>query len=592
MAGWVRATAAVTLSLVVVAFGGGNESAAAVSHHVAHRAQVKKVEPKFEEYQERIDRIAQSPRSMLRPLAENKGKATVCVSGEFTTLRVVYDSLWESIFPILPRELHAQAHGAKAAAHRDMAKIHVSTLAVSNNPMARGADRNIKSGARYRTGASAWIVESLLKIRDGKQNEAIALENITLQQAVETAYLYIFYTTIVPARVALAFLPYSGSVVGPTFLPNGSPSAGMIFPVLPSGPGTDQFLGFLTSYITGLTSYNALLNLAFSGGQIASQYLYQAISNSFINQCVARVTAEQRDAAGKPSDTVEYDIPIPQIIKDTADQLALADYETCHPISHQTLARIVTRTADYAELQFADRAGKQRVRSVERDILRAMRQARVPLHLIPADPADFTQGEQIASLFAGMAVPFIGGAPFDVIIGLNHNRQEGANFAETVSVADLTVTKTLTAAYYAYYVSLWMFGFVGSQVEGPILAMLGFPTPPTLGAVSFTRMIAVTANIPLVHGLVNFHNVVRSMCLREDDTTGTGRGAEYRKDNAVLPEPLTPAELRQQQQRLRATQRRTGRARPRSRTAHPKAGAHRSPHRGRTVAPRRPKGLR
>ena len=41
------------------------------------------------------------------------------------------------------------------------------------------------------------------------------------------------------------------------------------------------------------------------------------------------------------------------------------------------------------------------------------------------------------------------------------------------------------------------------------------------------------------------------MCFREDDTTGTGRGAQYRKDTAKMPEPLTPAEQRDLQRKLK-----------------------------------------
>ncbi|HNP55386.1 MAG TPA: hypothetical protein PK331_11585 [Gordonia sp. (in: high G+C Gram-positive bacteria)] len=565
---WVRGVAVATLSVFAIATITGNGSAAAVTQNpallyqnqVAKKAKPK-AEPKMETYQQRIDRIARSPHSMLRPLKENADKATVCVSGEFTTLRVVYDSLWESIYPILPRELQGPAHGAKAAAHRDMAKIHVSTLAVSDNPMAHGADRSKNGGARYRTATSAWIVDSLLKIRDGKQNEAIALENITLQQAVETAWLYLFATVVAPLRIGAAFLPYSGAVLGGegdlVSLPG---SAGPI----PAG-----LWGFITGYLTGLTSYNTLLNIGFAGWQLVATYVYQAISNAFINQCVARVTAQQRDAAGKPSDTVKYNIPIPAIIQGAADQLALADAQTCKPVSSLPLSRIVLRTSAHVESLAVGPAQKRQVRDATRDILGRMRAIRVPHNLIPADPADFSLNEQLASLFAGIFVPYVGGAPFDVLIGLNNNHANGANFGETVSLADLTVTKTLTAAYYVYYLSLWLFGQIGGQVEGAVLGAL-FPWLPAAGergAVSITKILVVLANLPLVHGLVNFHNVMRSMCFREDDTTGTGRGAQYRKDTAKMPEPLTPAEQRALQRKLKVQRAKAKRPKSRNSTA-------------------------
>ena len=145
-------------------------------------------------------------------------------------------------------------------------------------------------------------------------------------------------------------------------------------------------------------------------------------------------------------------------------------------------------------------------------------------------------------MFAGIFVPYVGGAPFDDADRSEQQPCERANFGETVSLADLTVTKTLTAAYYVYYLSLWLFGQIGGQVEGAVLGAL-FPWLPAAGergAVSITKILVVLANLPLVHGLVNFHNVMRSMCFREDDTTGTGRGARYHKDGEDA-RPLTPA---------------------------------------------------
>ena len=378
---------------------------------------------------------------------------------------------------------------------------------------------------------------------------------------METAWLYLFATVVAPLRIGAAFLPYSGAVLGGegdlVSLPG---SAGPI----PAG-----LWGFITGYLTGLTSYNTLLNIGFAGWQLVATYVYQAISNAFINQCVARVTAQQRDAAGKPSDTVKYNIPIPAIIQGAADQLALADAQTCKPVSSLPLSRIVLRTSAHVESLAVGPAQKRQVRDATRDILGRMRAIRVPHNLIPADPADFSLNEQLASLFAGIFVPYVGGAPFDVLIGLNNNHANGANFGETVSLADLTVTKTLTAAYYVYYLSLWLFGQIGGQVEGAVLGAL-FPWLPAAGergAVSITKILVVLANLPLVHGLVNFHNVMRSMCFREDDTTGTGRGAQYRKDTAKMPEPLTPAEQRALQRKLKVQRAKAKRPKSRNSTA-------------------------
>lgn len=497
-----------TLCAFCMATGTANGSAAVVSQTpyqgitspVSHGSQLnKKKKPKVETYQERIDRIAQSKRSLLRPLAENQGTDTTCVSGEFTTLSVVYDSLFESIYPILPPNLRATANAQRAQAHRDMERIHVSTLAVTENPMALGADRN-DNGTLYRGPISQLIVSDLLKIRDGRQCEAIALENITVSQAVETAFTYIFATIIAPARVITGFIPYLGSPL--------------------SGTSLSGFQGYVT--------YNTLLSIVTLGGQIGVQRLYQLISNTMINQCVAQVTDEQMAEAGRPSDSATFDIPIAPIISETANQLALADDETCKPISELSLSRIVTRTSEYAQSLVQTATQKRTIRIEANRILNGMRHTQIPLNLIPADPADFNDAEQIASVLGGF-IPYVGGAPLDIILGLGHNIGQGDDLRATVPLADLTVTKSITAVYYTWYLSVSLFATVGGLLEGQVLGS------PTVGFLSPTRVIAQLGTLPLTYGLINYHNVVRSMCLREDDTTGTGRGAENNRDRATKP---------------------------------------------------------
>ncbi|MGC4932484.1 hypothetical protein ACLQ3C_02195 [Gordonia sp. DT30] len=459
--------------------------------------------PAPETYQERIDRIAQSPRSLLAPLPENRGKPTVCVSGEFTSLSVVYDSLFASILPSLPPQLRQNAYAARQAAHRDMERLNVSTLAISDNPMALGADSDDPS-TKYRGPVSQWIITQLLKIRDGQDGEAIPLGNITLTQAVETAWLYLFVTVIAPAKLATQLTPFLGSPLTPTSL----------------------------SSLDGFITYNTILQLAVQGGVLGSQTLYQAIAAMVMNQCVARVTGDQRAQAGRPSTDTTYDIDLPAAVREAAGQVALADDDTCRPIGDLPLSRIVTRTGDYAQHLVTTTAQKKRIADETNAVVAKMRTTRLPHNLIPADPADFTQLESVASLVGSM-IPYVGGAPLDITIGLKHNLNQGDNPFETVSVADLTVTKSLTAAYYSYYLSLYLFTTVGGLAEGQIF---GSPSP---GFLSPSRALGALAALPLTYGLVNYHNVIRSMCLSEDDTTGSGRGAQANRDTATLPTPST-----------------------------------------------------
>ncbi|MFT4086845.1 MAG: hypothetical protein QM658_06750 [Gordonia sp. (in: high G+C Gram-positive bacteria)] len=475
---------------------------AAVFHpeRVAHSTQVakntkKRPAPKpAETYEERQERIKKSPRSLLKPLEENKGKDTTCVSAEFTSLAVVFDAIYESTLPTIPAALRANAAAVRASVKQDMERITVSTLTLSENPMTLGADRDDPS-MKYRSPLSQIIISDLLKIRDGKKNDAIPVSNITLSQAVETAYLFFFVAILAPVRLAIGLTPYLGS------------------------PLTGTALSSAAGYFT----YNTMLQLGVMGGGIASQYIYQGISNSLMNQCVAQVTDEQKDLAGKPSDKVKYNLNIPAIVEDTANQLALADDKTCKPIGDLPLKRIVARTGEYAQSVAATPAQKNAVKAQTRALLAQMQSTRIHHNLIPADPADFSQAESLASMIGGM-IPYVGGAPLDIMLGLGHNIGQGDNLAATVPIGDLTVTKSLTAAYYTYYTALYLFSTIGT------LAFPG-PTPPTVGYLSPIRVIATLGALPLTYGLITFHNVVRSTCFVEDDTTKTGRGAQKNKDD-------------------------------------------------------------
>ncbi len=456
--------------------------------------------PPAETYQERQDRIAASPTPLLAPLDENEGAETTCVSGEFTTLAVVFDSLVQSTLPSLPPALQRAARQQQKLIRRDMQNITVSTLAISEHPWTLGADDD-DPAVKYRTPHSQVLLSGLLKIRDGKENEAIPVANITLSQAVETAWLYFFTTVLAPARFAVEVAPH----------------------IFDLSEAPIEALSFV--------SYSLLLTVGFAVTRLGLTALYDAISAAVLNQCVARVTDEQKDLAGKPSEDVVYDIPIHPIIRSIAEQLGLADSQTCTPIGDLSLGRIVTRTAEAAKSQTGP-AGRRRIDAETRRILRQMRAVRIPHHLIPADPADFSTLETMGSYIGG-AIPYLGGAPLDILIGLGHNLGSGANLAETVSLHDLTVTKSLTAAYYSYYLAVHLFTEIGDALTNPA----GVAPAPF-------RIIGATLNLPLTYGLVTYHHVVRGMCLREDDTTGTGLGAEKNKTDYAngirSPKTTTP----------------------------------------------------
>ncbi|WP_155821085.1 hypothetical protein [Gordonia hirsuta] len=439
-------------------------------------------------YQERQDSIAKQKPLLATP-KDHTGQ-TQCVSAEFASLAVVYDSIFESLAPTLPAAVLPQARAIRNQTQRDMQAIMVSTLLIPEHPLTLGADRN-DPAYKYRTPLSELVVSNLLKVRDGREGEAVPVANLSLIQAVEISYLFIFVGILAP----LGF---------------GVKSVGEF-------PDTD-------------VPIDTLLRIFGAASTQITHVLAKATTDALLDSCVAEVTAEQKELAGKPSEKVRFRIDVPAIVRATADQLALADAQTCTPIGDLSLGRIVSRTAQFARDNASSAADKRTITAQEKDILRSMRSVRIHHHLIPADPADFTTPESLISGI-GTAVPIIGGAPIDILLGLNHNRGTGADFAETVSIADLTVTKSLTAAYYSWHLSLYF----ASLLTEPI-SLLGLdplipiPGPENL-PISPSRLIIETARLPLTYGLITYHHVVRSMCLREDDTSGTGLGAELNKSD-------------------------------------------------------------
>ncbi|GAA3962608.1 hypothetical protein [Gordonia caeni] len=445
-------------------------------------------EPPAESYQQRQDRIARSAAPLL-PSAKDRPDETTCVSGEFTTLAVVYDSLVASMSPSLPPQVRAAVLADQPRIKREMQRITVSTLAISDHPKTLGASDD-DPATKYRSPHSQAIISGLLKIRDGKQNEAIPVANITLSQAVETAWLYFFSGVLAPARLGVELAPNIIDLSG----------------------GPIESLSFV--------SYSMLLTIGFAVIRLGLTQVYSAISEAVLNQCVAQVTDEEKALAGAPSEDVVYDIPIHPIISSIADQLALADSDTCTPIGDLTLARIVTRTGEAAQAQAPNAAAKRQIGAETTRLLRQMRTVRIPHHLIPADPDDWNTVETMGSYIGG-AIPFVGGAPLDILIGLGHNLGQGARFDETVSLHDLTVTKSLTAAYFSYHLAVHLFTTIGSALTEPIVNG-GLTVSPF-------EILGRFLNLPLTYGLVTYHHVIRSMCLREDDTSGTGLGAEKKQ---------------------------------------------------------------
>ncbi|WAC57231.1 hypothetical protein [Gordonia sp. SL306] len=401
-----------------------------------------------------------------------------CVGSRFATFGAIYDAIFDSLKPYLPQEVQQKSASIKAGAHRDMARLRISSLAVSNHPYDLGADDKDPI-MKYRDPISQWVVTQLVAVRDGRAGEAIPVENLTLAQAVESVWLYLYVTVMVPLTVLRRTLPSIGPLAGPITI------------------GT-------------------LITLPILLGVFAATQLYKSISEKLVDSCVVSVTRSQKANAGKSVKDLRFAYAVPGIVRDIAGQVAVADADTCKPIGDLPLTRIVTRTSDYLQSITANPATDRQIAGMTTRLQDYLRTTRVHQNLIPADPADFNTPEYILSQ-VGVLIPYVGGAPLDVVIGLSHNRNNKQDFAATVPMSDLTVTKSLTAAYYAYALAAHMVELAWQEGGTDPAAALANDLFPGLGIT--TDMLPKSTGIvgaPNLYGLVVYHNVLRSMCLAED----------------------------------------------------------------------------
>ncbi|WP_187582415.1 hypothetical protein [Gordonia sp. OPL2] len=423
---------------------------------------------------------ASPPSTSAQPTASSPN-AKQCVGSDFATLGKIYDAIFDSFLPYLPPQVKRDKDKIKAQTHRDMDRLRISNMLVSNHPNQLGAQRGDPI-MKYRDPISLYVVSQLLNIRHGKQFQAVTVENLTLAQAVETAWLLIYTTVIIPLTVVLSAVPNIAPIWGPI-------------------------------------NVRFLVTLPFYVGIYGARYVYQFISSALVNSCLVSMTKEERDRAGKPIKDLRFSGSVPKFIQDIAGQVDLADQKGCEPIGNQPMSRIVDRTTKYLTDANKDPATRAAIAAISKDVENRMRNTWVPVNLIPADPADYNQIEGIISLLGGYVSPDIpitigdnsfgiatGGAPLDIVLGLVHNFNQGKNMGAQVRLWDLPVTKSMTAAYYTMYFSIYV-----AQVIYANALPIALPGIANLVPRPFGLFYA-----PLNFGFTAYHNVLRSMCFAED----------------------------------------------------------------------------
>lgn len=405
-----------------------------------------------------------------------------CVGSTFATLGGIYDAVFDSLLPMMPESVRNDSESIKASAHRDMDGLRISSLAVSNHPLGLGASEDSPS-LKYRDPISGYVLTQLMNVRDGTASEAITVENMTLAQAVETVYLYLYVTVIIPMTLV----------------------AGTIPPIMPLGP----------------VSLGTLISLPLQLGAMAMGYIYSGLSNGLVDACIISVTQEQKDRAGKPIKDLRFTNQVPQVISDIAAQVLIAEEETCRPIGSLPLSRVLDRTTTYLEQVNTDPAVDGQIADQAARLRDFMEKAPVPHNLIPGDPADFSTIESLLALGLGF-VPVVGGAPTQAIVGLAHNYFNGADMSQTIPLADLTVTKSMTAAFYAYSLSthVLQLGYRENQDLAVSALQLLIPTLTPEQFAQYAPSPFALLSAPKTYGIVVYHNVLRSLCLAEDNVAG------------------------------------------------------------------------
>ncbi|GAB10526.1 hypothetical protein GOARA_058_00090 [Gordonia araii NBRC 100433] len=463
-----RSLAALALfaSLVVGAsFAGEHLAPAAVAAPTTAKPTAKKPKP---------GRAAPAAPAFPRNLSPT-AKAE-CAGSQFVTLGVLFDSVFDSFLPILPAQIKKDAPAIKARARGDMKRLKISTLWISNHPYDMKADDDDPI-MRYRDPISQHIVTQLVRVRNGETSHAISADNLTLAQAVETIFLYLYVTVLVPATIFRKSVP-------------------KLLDIGPIGLGT-------------------LISIPVILGVVGLTQLYKRMSVNLTLACIASVTDEEKAVAGKIEKDLRFAWAVPPMIRDIANEVSVADAENCRHIGTLPLKRIVARTSTF--LQRTNPELAPQVRDVTRQLNLYMRNTRLHHNWIPADPADFNTAEWVLSQVSYM-IPVVGGAPIEALIGLNRNHLDKLDFNETVPLSELTVSHSLTAAYYAYSLTahvieaIWTLG-AADQASGLLSDIVNADIAPNL----MPRTTGILT-APNFYGLVVFHNVLRSVCLDEDRT--------------------------------------------------------------------------
>lgn len=181
--------------------------------------------------------------------SDNSTSDQSCVGAETATFGAVVRAVFDSFTPFLPPAQRAEAETVRASVLADLRSMEISTLAVSTHPRGLGASESAPMNT-HRDPISQWLVTQLMNVKEGRYAQPITLDNLTISQAVETAWLYFYLTVLIPSSVLNDIAPV----------------------LLAAGPA---------SSIT-------LITMPLSLGAQGMSLLYSKVSDAIIGRCLVR----------------------------------------------------------------------------------------------------------------------------------------------------------------------------------------------------------------------------------------------------------------------------------------------------------------
>ncbi|MFE3290520.1 hypothetical protein [Rhodococcus sp. NPDC059234] len=411
------------------------------------------------------------------PIDSVRAGGTTCVGSNHATLGAVFDAVLQASKPILPQPFLDSYDEIRAEGHRRLSSTGISTLTVSNPAATQSADPNAGIN-KYGDPITRYLVTQLTNVKNGQESAVIRAENLTLGQAVETAYFLIYTTALVPANIIAGMIP-SMVTLGPV-------SAGM------------------------------LISLPIKLGAKGFALIYDAAQGQLERSCLVWADRDAIAAAGRPDPEVDLGFEAPAFVREIAAGLSVAG-AGCPPVADLTLAQVLARTGDYLR---ATNPGPDSVRQVEDQQARLawiLEHAMVPVGLIPAHPDDFSTIETLLSTGLGL-VPTVGGAATEALVGLVHDGFAGRDFAEVQPLGAVRVGDALTASYFAYALTTQVME-IGYTAATDALSAAWIAGSGGAGAAvnpfDWIPSPFPLINAPNTYGLLTYRHVLSSVCLTD-----------------------------------------------------------------------------